>query len=452
MTIGWTLLSFLVTIAILIVIHEVGHFWVARKLGVKVLRFSLGFGTPLWQRTGKDGVEYVVAAVPLGGYVKLLDENEGEVAKEELPYAFNRQPLMTRALVVFAGPMANLLLTLLVYWVVSLVGVTGSKPMIGEVLPHSPAAQGGFQSGDEFILVGDKKVATWEQTLLLLMDRLMGNQHVDITVRDRDGHSQFRSLTVDASLILGGSKNMLTTLGLAPQRPEIPPRIGKVMPEGPAAKAGLLPGDRILSVEGQPVSHWQAWAEFVRQHPKQWLQVTVLRDNQEKFLKIYPDLGEDGVSGRVGVLAQVPGSEELMPFQVVVRYNLWEGAGYSIEKTWLLAHLTLRAFVTMLTGQASLDNVSGPISIAQYAGESASLGWMAFLEFLALISVNLAVLNLLPIPMLDGGHLFYYGIEWIRGTPLSETIQNIGQNIGLAILLALMGLAMYNDIARLINP
>ncbi|NOY62239.1 MAG: sigma E protease regulator RseP [Gammaproteobacteria bacterium] len=446
---------FIVALGILITVHEFGHFWVARKVGVKVLRFSIGFGKPLWKRQGKvDGTEYVVAAIPLGGYVKMLDEREGEVAENELHRAFNRQRLAARVAIVAAGPIFNFLFAIVAYWLIFVIGVTGMKPIVGDVAPGSLAEAGGFQRGDEIVAVAGTETPTWEPVVFALLDRVLDSNKEEIEVRDMDGRSLIRWIDMGAvSIDDMNSGNLLSQLGLSPQRPQVPAVIGRLLPAGAAEQAGMAVGDRVIAADGGEIADWEAWVNYVRARPEQTIQITVQRsDGSVEQLAITPAReavdGED--IGRIGAAVQMP-ENFLEEVRAEVRYSPLEAVWKAMVKTWDMSLLTLRMIGKMVVGEVSTENLSGPISIAQYAGYSASVGFIPFLTFLALISISLGVLNFLPIPMLDGGHLFYYALEYITGKPLSDEVQMVGQQVGIVLLLGLMVFAFYNDIARLLS-
>jgi len=444
---------FLVALGVLITIHEFGHYWVARKCGVKVLRFSIGFGKPLWSTVrGKDQTEYMLAAIPLGGYVKMLDEREGEVEASELDRAFNRQSLMKRTAIVVAGPLANFILAILAYWLVFVVGVTGMKPIVGDVSADSIAERAGVQYGDVVVAVAGKETPTWESVIISLLDESLDGGSVVIDVIPEAGvNTVQRDLWFDSipkDLNRGG---YLDFIGIRPSRPHIPPIIGKLAPGGAAEKSGIEVGDVLVAADGVALADWEAWVEYVRARPLTAIALEVEREGVLLRLSISPEKYEtnQGVIGRIGAgvqLQQMP--DEL---KAVLQYGVVESLGLAAIKTWDMSILTLRMMGKMVTGDLSLSNLSGPISIAQYAGYSASAGIISFLTFLAIVSISLGVLNLLPIPMLDGGHLMYYAVEAVKGSPVSETTQILAQKLGIAMLMGLMMLAFYNDILRLFS-
>ena len=449
----FSLAAFIVAIGVLVTVHEYGHFWVARRLGVKVLRFSIGFGKPLWKKTfGADDTELVIAALPLGGYVKMLDEREGDVDAAELPRAFNRQPVKTRIAVVVAGPAFNFLFAIFAYWAMFVTGVPGLKPVVGDVTPASYAFDAGIQSGDEILAVEGESTPTWEATVLALLDAGLDDLDiVALTVRDADGqerHLQVHFETRDELLKKGG---VLENFGLTPWQP--PALIESLVENGAGERAGLLPGDRVVLADGVAITSWARWVDFVRARPDQDIAVQVNRDGEAVKLTIRPDAVTDAGEkiGRIGAYVQLPGDDERATMRVVVRHGPLKAIPEALNKTWEVTTLTLRTLWKMVSGKASVENLSGPITIAQYAGQSASIGLAAFLGFLGIVSVSLGVLNLLPVPVLDGGHLLFYLVELVKGSPVADAVQLAGQKVGVALLLALMTLAFYNDVLRLLD-
>ncbi|RMH22705.1 MAG: RIP metalloprotease RseP [Gammaproteobacteria bacterium] len=446
---------FVLALGVLITVHEFGHFWVARRCGVKVLKFSIGFGSALWSRTGRDGVEYVLAVIPLGGYVKMLDESEGPVDPEEVSYAFNRKPVGQRLLIALAGPLANFLLAILLYTVVFISGIEGLKPVIGEVNPDGLAAQAGLQQGDEILQIGNDKVSSWQQAAFVLLNGYMDRSRVNILVKDQQGKSH--SVEIDFSQIAEMEQeriDVLRFLGITPYYPDIPPIVGQVQPEGAAARAGLQSGDRILTVDQEKIESWQEWVEKIRRNPDQTLVIKLLRQEREMTLQIRPESRTSGeeIYGFIGVAPNREQIQALMQdYRVTVAYPAHIALLQAAQKTWEMSRLTLQVLGKILLGEASVSNLSGPISIAQYAGDTASAGLNSYLLFLAVISISLGVLNLLPIPVLDGGHILFYCYEGIRRKPLPESVQLTGVKIGMMILAVLMCLAFYNDILRLIG-
>lgn len=447
-----TLIAFVITLGILITIHEYGHFQVARWCGVKVLRFSLGFGAPLLTRHfGKDNTEFVLAAFPLGGYVKMLDEREAPVAEREAHRAFNRQAVWKRMLIVLAGPVANLLLAILLYWVLFMHGVMGIKPLLGDVPLQTPAAIAQMKSGELITDIAGEPVASWQDVRWILMRQALGNTPVSVEGRLNDVslHHQLNLSVLNKDDF---EEDFLPKLGLVPYRPSMPPLVGEVIAGGAAEKAGLRPGDKIITIDQVAITAWDQVVDTIRQHPKTLLKVTVERSGQAVNLQLIPDaIRENGKEvGRIGA-AYKANQSELDSIMTTVSYSPVVAAGKAMAKTWETSVFSLQMLGGMLTGDVSWRGMSGPVTIASYAGQSAQIGWKAFLGFLALVSISLGVLNLLPIPVLDGGHLLYYIVEVFKGSPVSERVMEIGQRIGLALLGLLMACAFYNDINRLIT-
>lgn len=449
----FTIFSFILALAILITVHEFGHFWVARKLGVKVLRFSIGFGRPLWKRLGKrDGTEYVIAAIPLGGYVKMLDEREAPVDPEERSRAFNRQSLPVRSAIVVAGPLFNFLFAILAFWFIFVTGDTGLKPLVGEVTADSRAAEAGFQTGDEILSIAGEPTPSWETVVYALLAQSLDQPSLPVRVRTESGIERQRWLKTEGLQDLAEDGQILKNLGLNPSRPMLPPVIGEILHGEPAEQAGLQSGDRIISVDGTKIEDWPQWVEYVRERPEQTLQLVIERAGQQRDVTLTPATVEGGGKpyGRIGAGVYVP--EDLMAnYRSVVRYGPIDAVGHALTKTWDLSSLMLRMLGKMVVGEVSVKNLSGPLSIADSAGKSASYGVSYFIKFLAVVSVSLGVLNLLPIPVLDGGHLFFFLIEAVKGRPLSERFVEQGQKIGMLILLAIMSLAFYVDLNRFLG-
>ncbi|MTW19967.1 RIP metalloprotease RseP [Allochromatium palmeri] len=452
----FTIASFLVALAILITVHEFGHFWVAQKLGVKVLRFSIGFGRPLLSRRfGADQTEYVVAAIPLGGYVKMLDERESDepIPEAELDRAFNRQVLWKRSAIVVAGPLFNLMFAVLAYWGLFMAGDTGLKPVVGDVEPTSIAAEAGFRPGDEILKIGERSAQSWENALLALTVAAMDGNDLIVQVRDAAGQIRDRLISRDAIAGLSDEPDLLGRLGVTPRRPSIPAVIGEILPGEPAEQAGLQIGDRVVAADGEPISSWRDLVALVRERPETPIALDIERpDAGTQRLELIPRAMEtDGETvGRIG--AGVESRADLMDdYLVRVSHGPVESLGLAFDKTYEMSALMLRVMGRMLIGEASIKNLSGPISIAETAGRTASYGLDSFIKFLAVVSISLGVLNLLPIPVLDGGHLMFYLIEWIKGSPVSEEVMIQGQKVGFLLLAALMTLAVYVDLSRLLG-
>ncbi len=448
-----SILALIVTLGLLIAFHEFGHYWTARRLGVKVLRFSIGFGKPLWlRRSGPDDTEYVIAAIPLGGYVKMLDEREGEVPEEELHRAFNRQLVWKRFAIVVAGPLFNFIFAIFAFWLMYLIGVSGMKPIVGKVAPESVAAVAGFHTGDEITAVEDELTPTWSAMRLNLLDKALDADEVTFHVRDQDGG--IRSLILSVAGISSEIKqnDLLGYLGVSPFRPVLLAVLGELEPGGPADLAGFKNGDKVLTANNHVIKDWMSLVNIVREHPEKELQFKIERNGEVQYISVTPATKKSGAEtiGRIGAAPAPPGP---LPSELKakVRYSFFEAFGEAVAKTWQMSALTLRMIGKMIVGEVSVDNLSGPITIASYAGHTASTGIAEFLYFLSVISISLGVLNLLPVPLLDGGHLMYYLVEIIKGSPLSDAIQMKMQHIGIVVLAMLMSLALYNDVMRLFS-
>lgn len=446
-----TILSMIVTLGVLVAFHEYGHFQVARWCGVKVLRFSIGFGTPLLRWYDKHGTEFVIAALPLGGYVKMVDEREGSVAETDKPFAFNRQSVQKRIAIVAAGPMANFILAVVAFWFVFISGVTGLAPVVGNVLPDSVAQRAGIKSGQEIIAVDGELTPTWQAVSLQLMHRLGETGTISFASKDVDGDATFESQTYLNAWLKGEEEpDLLRGIGLEPYRPALLPVVGELAADGPAENAGLQRGDVILTADGIGMEDWQAWVNYVRARPGEQIDLLVDRDGMQLDMTIQPALTRDESGeefGRVGMGLLPPEWPESMLRRM--HYGPLEALSAAAGRTWELSVFTLGSIEKMISGLISPKNLSGPITIAKVAGDSARSGVEAYLSFLALLSVSLGVLNLLPVPVLDGGHLLFYGIEWIKGSPVSERIQQLSYQFGIVVVLSLMIFAFYNDIVRL---
>ena len=448
-----TLFYFVIAIGILVSIHEFGHFWVARKVGVKVIRFSVGFGKVLWSyQKNPESTEYVLSAIPLGGYVKMVDEREGEVKQEDLAFAFNRQSLSGRTAIVAAGPIFNLMLAVALFWTVLVIGETGIKPILGVVGQDTLASTAGFVEGDQIISVNDKLTPTWTEAMgVIIASAMDGEQGIKVAVKNFDQQEAVRILNIAES----DAKNpdaLYEKLGFKPWSPKLKPVIGKVLPDSAALTAGLRQGDLIISADGTVMNDWMQWVDTVKTHPGVAIQLLIERDGVQMPLTITPKSVpvEQKTEGKIGASVFVP--EDLIK-SVSIEYSLspLKAIPVAFETTWYYAASTLKMMGKMLIGRASVENLSGPISIAQYAGQSAEMGPVHFLKFMALVSVSLGVLNLLPVPVLDGGHLLFFGLEAIKGKPVSEKIQTFFQQVGIALLMSLMALAMVLDVQRLFN-
>jgi regulator of sigma E protease len=449
-----TVVSFLVTVGLLVVVHEYGHYLVARLAGVKILRFSVGFGRPLWSRTlGADQTQWVLAAFPLGGYVKMLDEREDTVAAHERHRAFNNQGVARRIAIVLAGPAANFLAAFAVYWLLFVVGVPGQMPTLGTAPANTPASVAGLANGDTLRAVNDEKVNTWTDVRWILLKEAVKGSVVNLEIERPGGGMSARSLDLSMITKEDLDRDFLVKLGLTPFTPQAIATLGRVLPGGAADRAGLMERDRIVAIDGKAVATWAAFTAIVRASPGKTLAIDYERGGRPNALQATPEPVGEGAA-RVGLLRVEPGAEFKREWDALttrVRYGPVESVGRAVAKVADLSWFSLKMLGKMVTGEVSWKNLSGPITIADYAGQSAQLGWVAFLGFLALVSVSLGVLNLLPIPLLDGGHLVYYLAELVKGTPVSERTMEIGQRVGLAILLGLTFFAFYNDINRLVT-
>jgi regulator of sigma E protease len=453
MTLLHTIAAFVIALGALVIVHEYGHYLVARLCGIKVLRFSIGFGFPLWKRRfGRDRTEWVIAAVPLGGYVKMLDEREGEVAPQELGRAFNQQVVWRRYAVVIAGPLANFLFAILIYWLLFMHGVQEARPIVDLPPPDTPAASAGFERGEIIRAINGEPVASWSDVRWRMLQLALERQQVRVEAINRNSQLNWRTLDLsrfDAEQLEGDT---LALVGLRLYRPDIKPVIGQVVSGGVAEQAGLRPGDQILAANDKTVVSWNELVQLVRSHPGRELRLAYRRGNERHELALIPEtVQQDGAAvGRIGAGAQLD-QQALDGLVTVVRYGAAGALTKAVQKTWDTSVFSLKMLGRMLVGQVSWKNLSGPVTIADYAGQSAQLGLVSYLNFLALISISLGVLNLLPIPLLDGGHLMYYTVEICKGSPVSDRIMEIGQKLGLTVLLVLMAFAFYNDFNRLIS-
>lgn len=444
----------IVALGVLITFHEFGHFWVARRCNVRVLRFSVGFGRALWSRRGADGTQYQIAAIPLGGYVKMLDEREAPVAPAERDQAFNRKPVGQRIAIVAAGPIFNLIFAVAAFWLMFVVGIPETRPVIGQTT--GIAAEAGLQEKDLIVRVDQRRTETWTHALLGLMAPALDRRPVTVEVEDKDGQRRVLTMALDQLGTDFREEDTLGFLGIEPWRPDLPAIIGEVAEGSPADQAGLRADDRVLAINNEAVQGWQDIGRII---PEQAMHndtitevdVDIERDGRRLSFTLTPRLDQ----GRpvIGIQAPAPGPELQADFDrmfTIIRFGPIEALGQATGETWRLTSATLGILGRMITGKASLSNLAGPITIAQLAHSSARLGFSRFLFFLGLISLSLAIINLLPIPMLDGGHLMYFMAEIIKGSPVSERTQIVGQYIGLLMVIGLMSLAIFNDILRLI--
>ena len=449
----WYSGAFLVALAVLVVIHELGHYLAARRCGVKVLRFSVGFGPVLWSRRfGADQTEWAVGAVPLGGYVKMLDEREEPVPEAELARAFNRQTVGRRAFIVVAGPVANLLLAVLLYWLTFVSGVEELRPRLGEPAAGTPAAYAGVVEGDLVRSVNGVAIRTWQEMRWEAVGRILDRESLELEVGSEVNSVRHYRIATDSVTLNEGEQDPLRPLGLALYRVRVPPVIGDVLQGSAGAHGGLKAGDRVITIAGESIKDWHQLATIARRSAGVSLAFEIDRLGERQVLNLTPATVEEGGQsvGRLGVRAQEVVGAESERF-LTVSYGPIEALGKSIRQTWDTSIFSLRMLGRMLVGELSWKNISGPVTIADYAGQSAKLGLSHYLRFLALISISLGVLNLLPIPVLDGGHLMYYLAEVVKGRPLSERVMEYGQQVGFFLLAILMSFAFYNDIQRLIS-
>lgn len=455
-----SILSFLTTIAafaaaigILVTFHELGHYWAARWCDVKILRFSIGFGRPLWmRRAGADQTEWVIGVLPLGGYVKMADERDGSAGSTDKARAFNNKTVWQRIIIVLAGPLANFILAAFLYWCLFVTGTPGTKPYLAAPVTNSPAAAGGFAELDLVVRVGDKPVRTWGDARLALLEEAVNRSNVEIEIEDAGGRRMLKRLSMDTVGKDDLDKDFLAKLGMSAYRMKVLPILDEVMAGSAASRAGLRVGDRVVAVQGKPVDRWEALVAAISTRPGEALEIDIERAGTQIGLTVTPDsVTENGRTfGRIGVKPRVDRTS-LEKLRVEVRYGPVEALTKSWAKVWDMSVFSLKMMGRMITGDISWKNLSGPITIADYAGQSAQLGWIPYMTFLALISVSLGVLNLLPIPVLDGGQLMYYIAEILKGSPVSEKVMEIGQQVGLTLLLGLTAFAFYNDIHRLVT-
>lgn len=448
LSILWSLGAFIVALGVLITVHEFGHFWVARRCGVKVERFSVGFGKALWRRTDKQGTEYVIALIPLGGYVKMLDERVESVPPELRNQAFNNKTVLQRAAIISAGPIANFIFAIFAYWLVFIIGVPGVRPVVGEIVSGSQAAEAQITPGMELKAVDGIETPDWDAVRMALVSKI-GDQQTTLSVAPF-GSSQVSDKRLDLRnwQFEPDKQDPVVSLGIKPRGPQIETVLAEVQANSAASKAGLQAGDRIVKVDGQPVDQWQRFVILVRDNPGKALAVDIERQGSSVTVTLTPDVKPGSkAEGFAGVIPRiVPLPDE---FKTVRQYGPFAAIGEASAKTWQLMKLTVNMLGKLIVGEVKLNNLSGPISIAQGAGMSAEYGLIYYLMFLALISVNLGIINLFPLPVLDGGHLLFLAIEKIKGGPVSERVQDFSYRIGSILLVLLMGLALFNDFSRL---
>ena len=445
----WNLGSFIVALGILVTVHEYGHFWVARKCAVEVQRFSIGFGKPLLKWHDKLGTEYVIALIPLGGYVKMLDGRVDDVPEHKRHLAFDSKPVLSKIAVVAAGPIANFLFAIIVLAAMYMIGVQNVKPVVGGVAEQSRAATANLQVGDHILQLGDKSVSSWQEVTFGLMSNL-GEEQVVVKVQDAQQQIRLRTLPLNNWKLDKQDEAPLQSVGIQPFRPEITLTLAHVQTGSAAEKAGLQVGDTIRSIDSEPVQSWQSLVDKVKASAKQPLRIMVIRAQEEISLTVIPGANTLKSGETVGYLGVVPQLAEWPLGYIETRqYGPLDSMVLGIKKTYELISLSFDMIGNLITGQVSVKNLSGPVGIAVGAGNSVSYGIVAFLSFLALISVNLGVFNLLPLPVLDGGHLMYYLIELIRKKPVSEKTQELGFKVGALLLIALTCFALLNDVSRL---
>ena len=449
-----SIIAFIISVGLLITFHEFGHFSVARFFDIKVLRFSIGFGRPIYTRHfGKDRTEFTICLLPLGGYVKMLDDREGTVVQQEKAREFNGKPLWQRFLIVLAGPFFNFIFAIIAYSLIYTIGINALKPIIGHVETTSIASSSGFAEGQEILSINGVSTPTWPTVIDSLVNHVVSGDVVDIQVVNNSGEKQVLSLNLSSiSIDEMADGKLLNKLGLNIVKLKLPPIIGEIEKNGPAQSSGLLQNDRIIAVNSNLVDSWQEWVEIIQENPDKSLNVELLRDEALINIELRPKNYEiNGKNiGRIGARPAV-NDDLYSSYFALEQYSLHLAILRAFDKTWEMSVLTLKVLAKMISGDASVKNLSGPISIAKYAGQSASIGATALLTFLAIVSISLGVLNLLPIPLLDGGHLVYYIIEFFTGKPVSDSVQMTGQQIGIVLLFGLMGLALYNDFVRLLG-
>ena len=446
--------AFVLAVGILVTVHEFGHFWVARRLGVRVLRFSVGFGRPIWTRQGAGGTEYVIGILPLGGYVRMLDEQDGKIPETERGQAFNRKPLWARSAIVLAGPAFNFLFAAFAWWIVFMVGFAGLRAVVGEVEPGSLAERAGLARGDAVVAVEGREADTWTAVVTATLGEAIDRERVELRWSRPgggagSGHLDLAEMHLDEI----ASGNFFGTVGIEPGMPVSRPVIGEVNAGEPAARAGMRPGDEVVRALGEPIGSWMDWVRFVRARPGVEFPVEVRRGGEIVTLTLRPaavESGEDSI-GRIGAALHRDAMPNEDDWYVTERRTPLEAAERAVARTWEITSLTLGLLWKMVRLELSSEHLSGPITIARYARDSASGGFTRFLEFLAIVSISLGILNLLPIPVLDGGHLLIHLAEAVKRGPLSERTMMLGRQVGLVLLVGLMSLALYNDVMRLFS-
>lgn len=438
----WNLGAFIVALGILVAVHEWGHFYIARRCGVFVQRFSIGFGKPLWKKLSKSGTEYVIAAIPLGGYVRMLDSRIDEVPESQKHKSFDSKPVLQRMAIIAAGPGINFVFAVFALYVMYLIGVQTIKPVVGDVQPNSISDVAGLQSGEEIIAINGRSVFDWESVNLELVSSI-GYESLSLQTNKRRYEFALQNWNFNPE-----KDSSLTSLGIVPFTPKAYTEIAQVAEDSPAQKSGLKIGDVLIALNDDTIPRWQDWVEALSSRPGETINLRVVNNGVERnvVVTLQSIEGRNGYRGYLGVVPKADPWPENMVF--TNQFGVIDGLGKAAERTWRLMTLSVEMIGKLLFGDVSVKNLSGPISIAQGAGTSAGFGLVYFLSFLALISVNLGIINLLPLPMLDGGHLMYFMVEWVRGKPVPDYIQEIGFRIGGVLLFTLMGIALFNDIAR----
>ncbi len=447
----WNLSSFIIALGILVAVHEYGHFWVARRCGVIVEKFSIGFGKSIWSRKGKDGTEYNISMIPLGGYVKMLDERVDEVPEELKQHAFNNRPLWQRSAIVAAGPIANFIFAVVACWLAFMIGVTALKPVVGHIDNNSIFSQAGIESGVELKAISGIKTSDWEAVNMAIVSHI-GDESMTVTYSDENNIGVDATTTLDLSdwKFDPEKDSPMVSLGFLPYRPALTLNVANVSANSAAEKSGLLVGDRLVSVNGHQLTEWQEMVEAIQANPNKAIELIVLRDNEQTTLTLTPDSKEIADGKIIGFAGVSPIFEEWPEgYRYEKQYGPIVAFEKAVEKTGNIIDLTLTMTKKLFTGDVALNNLSGPISIAKGAGTTAEYGLVSFLGFLALISVNLGIINLLPLPVLDGGHLLFFAIEGITRKPVSERVQEIGYKVGTAMIMSLMAVALFNDFMRL---
>ncbi|MBL4941236.1 MAG: sigma E protease regulator RseP [Colwellia sp.] len=448
----WNLASFIIALGILVTVHEYGHFWVARKNGVKVERFSVGFGKALWRKTGKDGTEYVVAMIPLGGYVKMLDERVDDVAEQDKDKTFNSKSVYQRIAIIAAGPLANFAFAILAFYLMFLIGVPSIKPIVGDIISGSIAAQAQLPKTAEIVEVAGKKTRDWQDVNLALIGEI-GSDSIVIKTKVSDSQyvSSHKLITKDWQFS-PEKVSALTSLGITPYRPNIYNELARVGEDSPAHLSGLQVGDKLIALNNEPLAPgWLDFSKKIKRYPNETVDLTIERSGYKQVIKVIPE-GIEQKGQLIGYLGVSPKSDSWpQEYRIEISHGLFTAIGESVNRTWELSALTFSMIGKLITGDVSVKNLSGPIAIAQGAGDSAGYGFVYFLGFLALISINLGIINLLPLPVLDGGHLLYYLIELLTGKPVPEKIQETGFKFGALALLGLMSIALFNDFSRVLG-